>query len=133
MKKAIITLVMMLTIVFVSIGSVAAAFVYPSGLVKYNPSWLGKDKTTTTLKFKGQPDTAGAYDYRIVACVKKGTRTNPDLTIKTASKEGKGILYYTSSRSYSVSAWEYDGSHGLGIMQVFTTTHGELSDYWYDY
>lgn len=133
MKKAIITLFMMLTIVFVSIGSVAAAFVYPTGSVKYNPSWLGKDKTTTTIKFNGQPDETGAYDYKIVASVNASSSKNPSFSIKTASKEGKGILYYTSSRSYSVSASEYDGTHGLGIMQVFTTTHGELSDYWYAY
>ncbi|NLW89727.1 MAG: hypothetical protein GXY43_08450 [Clostridiaceae bacterium] len=131
MKKAIIVLVSMLLVTLISVASLSAAFVYPGGYVKYYPHTLIKDKTTTTLIFNAQPDTAGVYDYKIYASVIGTYQQNNHVVLKTNTKEAYGIKYYSTQRTYRISAEANDGAYGLGIVDVFTSTHGRLSNYWY--
>ena len=127
MKKAVIVFVAMTLVVLLSVGSLSAAFVYPGGYVRYYSS-IFKDKTTTTGIFNGQPDTSGVYSYAIRATVMNG-----DTALVTTKRSASGILYPLSQRAYSKSASAYNGSHGLGIVQFETSTHGNFGHFWYAY
>ncbi len=132
MKKAMVVLVAMMLITLISVGSLSAAFVYPSGKVKLTNGLFDfyKDKATTTLYFKAQPDTVGAYDYTISAGLVAWTGWDIG---SPNTKSGFGLLYPTLlTRTHVVEDKEYDASIARGIVYVFTTTNGELSAVYYD-
>ena len=123
MKKAIAFATVLMVILVFSVGTYAATFKHPGFLVVYQTNI---HKTTSTLRFYGQPDgIAGKYSYRMAALVldKNG------YTVKSAGKTGGQILalnYGSQDKVYSVSANASKGTCGQGAVEI-VTTHGTWS------